>query len=334
MSGLIKKKFFLPSILITINITVFVLIFFSNTMETRVLIKLILTGALIGLTLILIRQNKTIKKLEAKKLDLEISRDSSLEYIDALWKSQKSFIQDEKLSSLNSLVSGVAHELNTPLGISLTAMSYLEEVINSEKGTPIQEDAVPMLYLTLGNLKKSITLVDKFKEIAGSSSFDDIEMVSIEDFITFACCRISTSKTLNSNIKITYNLPEDLHIYISKMSLSIIMKNILENAYDFAYPETMSGIIEISAESNGNDLQINIKDFGAGIPDLDVKHIFDPFFTTKRAHKHYGLGLAISYNLLSRHYNGKITCVSNPGVETTFTLTVPDVVYKNASLVV
>lgn len=332
MFKFLKKNYLYILLLTPVNLVALVIIFISgfsiNTLNTFLLTYFVIFLAF-GLSIYLLKQRHKIELLKIEKRELEASRDSSLEYIEALWKSQKSIIQDEKLTSLNTLVSGVAHELNTPLGISLTAMSYLEEILTSEKGKHIAEDASPMLNLTMSNLRKSIELVDKFKEISGSSSYDDMDPVEIEEFINFACCRICSTKTLNNNFKLKFNLPENLWINVSQLSLSVIVKNILENAYEFAFPQNATGIIEISAKTKNRDLTITIKDNGIGIPEKNLKHIFDPFFTTKRAHKHYGLGLAISYNLLSRHYNGKITCKSIMGVETRFDIFIPDVVCIN-----
>lgn len=329
MLKFIKNNYFYILLLTPVNLVALSIIFVTglsiDTLNTFLLTYFVILIAF-GLSIYLLKQRHRIELLKIEKKELEKSRNSSLEYIDALWQSQEGLIQDEKLSSLNSLVAGVAHELNTPLGVSLTAISYLEELIKSKKGKSIVDNATPMLNLTMANLQKSITLVDKFKEIAGSSSYDDMTPVELNEFIDFACCRVNTEKAIGKKHKITYNLPDNMWINISQMSLSVIIKNIVENAYDFAFNPEDEGEINIAAKSDNNDLIIIIKDNGKGIPEKNIKHIFDPFFTTKRANKHYGLGLAISYNLLTRHYNGNILCSSIPGKETSFIITIPDVI--------
>lgn len=333
MLKFIRKNYFYILLLTPVNLVALSIIFVTglsiDTLNIFLLTYFVILIAF-GLSIYLLKQRHKIELLKIEKRELEKSRNSSLEYIDALWQSQEGLIQDEKLSSLNSLVAGVAHELNTPLGVSLTAISYLEELIKSKKGKGIIENATPMLNLTMANLQKSIMLVEKFKEIAGSSSYDEMTPVELKEFIDFACCRVNSDKAIGNNHKITYDLPENLWINISQMSLSVIIKNIIENAYDFAFGPEDKGEINISAKSDNNDLVISIKDNGKGIPPKNIKHIFDPFFTTKRANKHYGLGLAISYNLLARHYNGKITCKSTIGKGTNFTIYVPDAICKQS----
>lgn len=334
MLKFIRKNYFYILLLTPVNLVALAIIFVTglsiDTLNIFLLTYFVIFIAF-GLSIYLLKQRHKIELLKIEKRELEKSRNSSLEYIDALWQSQEGLIQDEKLSSLNSLVAGVAHELNTPLGVSLTAISYLEELIKSKKGKGIVENATPMLNLTMANLQKSITLVEKFKEIAGSGSYDDMTPVELREFIDFACCRVNSEKAIGKKHKITYSLPENIWINISQMSLSVIIKNIIENAYDFAFNPDEEGEINISAQSSNSDLILVIKDDGKGIPEENIKHIFDPFFTTKRANKHYGLGLAISYNLLARHYNGKINCSSIPGKETKFIITVPDAICQEPS---
>lgn len=331
MLKFIKNNYFYILLLTPVNLVALSIIFVTglsiDTLNAFLLTYFVILIAF-GLSIFLLKQKHKIELLKMEKRELEKSRNSSLEYIDALWQSQEGLIQDEKLSSLNSLVAGVAHELNTPLGVSLTAVSYLEELIKSKKGRSILENAAPMLNLTMTNLQKSITLVEKFKEIAGSSSYDEMTPVDLKEFIDFACCRVNSEKAIGNKHKIVYNLPEDLWVNISQMSLSVIIKNIIENAYDFAFNPEDEGVIKISAQSDNFDLIIEIEDNGKGIPSKNIRHIFDPFFTTKRANKHYGLGLAISYNLLTRHYNGKIACISTTGKGTRFTISIPDAICK------
>ncbi len=197
-----------------------------------------------------------------------------------------------------------------------------------EKGKDLQEDSEPMLKLAINNLKKSISLVESFKEISGNSINSDASPVELQELLDFACCRISSEKTDDNKCKIIYDFPKNLWVNLSQMTLSIILRNIIENAYDFAFEGLPNGEIKISIEPSGGDLILAIEDNGKGISETNQKRIFDPFFTTKRSNNHYGLGLAISYNLISRHYNGDITCESKEGVGTTFKVIVPDVIYQ------
>lgn len=335
MLKFLKNNYLYILILIPLNIVTLTVIFISGLHSGNIQIFIGICFIIIltfGLLLNSLKQKHRIEALKLENRELVSSRDSSLEYIDALWKSQKRLIQNEKLSSLNSLVAGVAHELNTPLGIALTSISYLEELIKSSKGKAIKHESEPMLNLAISNLKKSITLVENFKEISGNGIDDDISPIELHELIDFACCRISSEKTDDKTCNIIYDFPSNLWVNLSQMTLSVILRNIIENAYDFAFDDKENGEITISVEPSEGDLILKIKDNGKGISKKNLKRIFDPFYTTKRANNHYGLGLAISYNLISRHYNGDISCESQLGIGTVFTVTVPDVIYQKKNL--
>ncbi|MGL1892770.1 MAG: HAMP domain-containing histidine kinase [Spirochaetaceae bacterium] len=330
MTQTIKSRYLY--ILVSLNIIAISIFFILNFQKETITLTIsifFLTLSLSALYIMFNRQRQKIKALNRKNKELTDSRDSSLEYIDALWASQQGIIQDEKLSSLNSLVSGIAHELNTPLGVSLTALSYLEDVIHSEEGKSLLDDAKPMLDLTMNNLLKSISLVEKFTEISGGNAEDDSSPVEISEFVDFACCRVSTNNSFGKMHTIKLDLPENLWINISQMSLSIVVKNIIENAFEFAFKEDEFGEVTITTEQHVRDLILIIRDDGVGIAEKEVKHIFDPFYTTRRADNHYGLGLAISYNLLSRYHNGNISCKPARDGGTEFAITIPDAICLN-----
>ncbi len=270
-----------------------------------------------------IRQKQKLDSLITQNKSLVQSRDASLEYIEALWKSQQSIIRDEKLSSLNSLVAGVAHELNTPLGVSLTALSYIEDLMKTDIGSHLEEDASPMLKLAMDNLLKSINLVEKFTEISGGDVPEEPSPIEIREFFEFTLTRVKNVSAINILESIKYDFPSKLWINVSQMSLSIVLKNIIENALEYSLKSKSKSEVLISAKDSEGDLIISIKDNGEGISYTNLKSIYDPFYTTHRADKHYGLGLAISYNLLTRQHNGKLNCKSQLGEGTEFIISIP-----------
>lgn len=251
--------------------------------------------------------------------NLKESRDGSLEYIDALWKSQKNIIIEEKLSSLSNLVSRISHELNTPLGVSLTAISYLDDLIKNDRGSEISEDAGPMLHLALSSLQKSISLVETFSEIVGERTLEVAKPVNIEEFINYACRGVKFRNT-------KFDIKGQFKVNISQDNLSLIIQKIMDNAYDFLLNNEIAGEVILSAEPRNRDLFIKISDNGIGISKKDIKKIFDPLYTTRRGETHHGLGLAIAYNLLITQYHGKIDCLSTIGQGTTVSITIPNVV--------
>lgn len=325
MLKFLKKNYIYLLIFIPLNLVIAGVFFKLEKLPFGGFLIFLITAIL---SIVVIKQSIRIKKLKLETRELTSSRDSSLEYIDALWKSQKKIIQNEKLTSLNSLVAGVAHELNTPLGIALTSISFLEELLKGCENKELIDEATPMLNLAVSNIKRSITLVENFKEISGTGNEDDISPVELTELIDFACCRIASEKTDKLQCNIVYDFPKNLWVNLSHMTITVILRNIIENAYDFAFDNTNKPEIVISTIASEGDLILKIKDNGKGIPKNSLTRIFDPFYTTKRSNNHYGLGLAISYNLISRHYNGDISCDSQEGVGTVFTITVPEVIYQ------
>lgn len=271
--------------------------------------------------IILLKQRKKILVIADENKHLEKSRDSALEYIDALWANQQSMILDEKISSLSSLVAGVAHELNTPLGVALTALTYIDDVI-------VNKDAKPMVELTKINLQKSIELVEKFTEISGGDVNTDIKPVEFKEFLDYTCCLVKSPMSNKHIRKMNIDIHDDLWINTSESTLSIILRNILENAFDYAYVDDKAGEVSITSIVDNANLTLIIKDNGCGMSEKEIAHIFEPFYTTRRPERHYGLGLAIAYNLLARQHNGNLSCKSYPGSGTEIIITIPDVICK------
>ena len=284
--------------------------------NTSIIILIILT---IILFVKIIALSKKLKVNTNKIIHLQKSRDAALQYIEALWTNQQNLILDEKISSLSSLVVGVAHELNTPLGVALTAITYVEDSIKNK-------DASPMIELTKTNLHKAISLVEKFTEISGGSLTKETKPTNLKDFIEYTCCLVRSSYAVKNIRFLKKSINENLWINISESSLSIIIKNILENAFYYAYVNNILGEVEICSTAQENSLILTIKDNGCGVPSKTQKNIFDPFYTTRRSNKHYGLGLAISYNLISRNYNGTITYNSIKDEGSEFIITLPEVI--------
>jgi signal transduction histidine kinase len=270
----------------------------------------------------LTRQNKKIIELLNRNKELLKSKESAIEYIDALWSNQQSMILEEKLSSLSSLVAGVAHELNTPLGVSLTALTYFEDTI-------LDDDLKPMLDQAKNNLIKSINLVEKFTEISGGDINEPAKPIKFKEFLDYTSCLLKSPVAIRNIRNLVINADSELIINVSESSLSIVLKNILENAFDFAFKDNPQGQVTLNAEIQDKDLLITVKDNGQGLTEKEIQHIFDPFYTTRRSEGHYGLGLAICYNLLARQHNGTLSCKSEVGEGSEFTIKIPRVVHTD-----
>lgn len=237
---------------------------------------------IIVIIFILVRRLFLIPDLLARNKKLAESKAQALEYIDALWIGQHELIQSEKLSSIDTLISGIAHELNTPLGIALTGITFVKEVMSGEKGKSIADNSLPMVDMTINNINKSITLIKYFSEIADSEPNSDVRVLNVKNIIEFSINSILPEKTLGRNIEFIYDIPEGLNVEASPQSLSIIFMNIIENIFDFAFEPSEHGEVRINAKVSDDDLQIIIEDNGKGISKENIARISDPFFSTKK----------------------------------------------------
>ena len=246
----------------------------------------------------------------------------------------ESLIEKEKFASLGSLVAGVAHELNTPIGICITTVSYLSNELEK-------------LYNNLSEGKLSKTQLEKFM----TNLLDSLEVM--ENTLNRASTLIQSFKQLavdqSSNPYIQFNLKQQINLVISSLRHEIkvgnhsvdlicdenivlegypsvyqqIFTNLIMNAIIHGFKDKNNGSIFISISKNNGLLQILFKDNGCGITAENKKRVFDPFFTTNRSNGGSGLGLNIVYNLITSALNGSVVVLDNEDSGVTFKITIP-----------
>lgn len=245
-------------------------------------------------------------------------------------------IEAEKLAVLGSLTAGVAHEVNTPVGVSLTAATHLMERLetiqklsNESKLTRSDferflNDAGETIGILITNLHRASDFVQSFKQIAVDQNKDDLRTINVREYIgeIIFSLRPKLKKTPHT---INLEVPADLFWTGYPGMLSQIITNLLINALIHAYPDGQAGEISIRAYVQNNKLILQFADDGCGIPEEDVKKIFEPFYTTKRDSGGSGLGLYIINNIVSR-LGGSISVTSKIKSGTTFTIELPLVV--------
>ncbi|MDP2574274.1 HAMP domain-containing sensor histidine kinase [Vibrio penaeicida] len=276
------------------------------------------------------------EQVDQRTKQLEESFDDLTENVFALEQAQAKLVESEKMASLGVLVKGVAHELNTPIGIGITSASHMKEKVMSfekllssgklskKSCEQFIADSQSCLEMVQDNLEKSSELIQCFKKIAieHESVHEDAVMVSelIEDIVT------NHDLTSEDNVEIELEGQSGISAFVFKEALLDVMNNLIENAVHHS-DETTKKVIEIETQVVGTDISIVIKDKGKGIDEENLAKIFDPFFTTQRGQGRNGLGLAVVYNLVTHLLDGKINCKSRPGEGTTFEVTFP---YKPA----
>ena len=244
--------------------------------------------------------------------------------IENLVKAQHQLIESEKMASLGRLVAGVAHELNTPIGICVTGASFLQEKMQAliksyEAGNMRKQDlnsfiktAPETTDIIMSNLERASDLISNFKLVAVDVSSEDVRSFMLVDYIG------KVIESLHPEIKkakhkVLLTGDEALEIHTNPGTISQIITNLVMNSIIHAFDPGVSGIMEISVVGEGNRVKIIYRDNGNGMEDKVVHRVFEPFYTTRRGSGGSGLGMYLLYNLVTQTLKGEVTCSSEPG---------------------
>lgn len=253
---------------------------------------------------------------------------------EQLTETQNQLVESKKMASLGGLVAGIAHEINTPIGIGITAASYLSDMtmelksqfdqnkISKKSFSHFVEEAEKSSVLMVSNLKRAAELIGNFKQVAVDQSSDCLRLLLIKKYCNEVLTSLS-AKLKKQTISLEFDRDNDFEIYSSPSAITQIITNFILNSLIHGFIENQAGTIFISIKQTNKMATLIYQDSGQGIPDDDLKKIFEPFFTTKRGQGGSGLGLHIVYNLVHQTLKGNISCESTPGVGTKFIITFP-----------
>jgi len=270
--------------------------------------------------------------------ELRSSKEKAESALLELNAAQQNLIDAERLAALGGLVAGVAHEVNNPIGISLTVASsfarrteMFEAELKSGGGlrrSQLEEfvrtsrDAAQQL---VANLHRAGELIQSFKQVAVDRSHAERRQFSLGEATDQIIASLRPVMK-RAPIELTVDVPEGLLIDGYPGSYGQILTNLFLNAVNHAFADGRSGTISIAARARGQeDIEISFADDGAGMtPDVQ-RQAFDPFFTTRRNEGGTGLGLHIVYNLVTQQLGGRMMLESRLGQGTTFRIIMPRV---------
>jgi len=282
------------------------------------------------------RENAVAKRRTEE--ELRTSKEKAESALLELNTAQQNLIDAERLAALGGLVAGVAHEVNNPIGISLTVASsfarrteMFEAELKSDGGlrrsqledfVRTSRDASAQL---VANLHRAGELIQSFKQVAVDRSHAERRQFSLSE-ATDQIIASLRPVLKRAPIELTVDVPEGLIIDGYPGSYGQILTNLFLNAVNHAFADGRSGTIAIGARPRGlDDVEINFADNGAGMsPDVQ-RQAFDPFFTTRRNEGGTGLGLHIVYNLVTQQLGGRMMLESRLGQGTTFRIIMPRV---------
>lgn len=248
---------------------------------------------------------------------------------------QQRVIEAEKMASLGRLVAGFAHEVNTPVGVAVGAISQASVVVD-EFAQLLAQDEVSEADITerlqllkesnglaMANLKRAAGLVTSFKRTAVDQSSDQSRNFALAEVIDDAVHNLRPMFK-HSDIQFDVRCPEALDLYGHPGALAQVLTNLCTNAFIHGFADgKKSGRVSISARRDADDVELCFADNGAGMDETSVRKAFEPFYTTRRDHGGSGLGLYIVYNLVTHELGGSITCHSTPTTGTEFLIRFP-----------
>jgi signal transduction histidine kinase len=280
------------------------------------------------------RENAIAKRKTEE--ELRTSKERAESALLELNTAQQNLIDAERLAALGGLVAGVAHEVNNPIGISLTVASsfarrseMFEAELRSSDGLRRSQledfvrnsrDASQQL---VANLQRAGELIQSFKQVAVDRSHGELRTFSLSE-ATDQIIASLRPVLKRAPVALSVDVPDGLIVNGYPGSYGQILTNLFLNATNHAFAGGRSGTITISARPRGQDeIEIIFADDGAGMtPDVQ-RQAFDPFFTTRRNEGGTGLGLHIVYNIVTQQLGGRMMLESRLGHGSTFRIIMP-----------
>lgn len=283
--------------------------------------------------------NHLLSETESLTANLEsrvISRTQELQdSLETLKKAQLQLVESEKMAALGNLVSGVAHEVNTPLGNAITGGSIIERETRQllkqmEEGTlkkSFMEQKLNILnetaHLLLKSVNQAANLIRSFKRISVDQSVEDKQEFNLHEYLEEILLTFH-NKLKKIPVTVTIEGDHDLVVTSYPGVYSQIISNFIQNSLLHGFDETITNAtITIRFKTEGKNLVLTYADNGTGMDEKIKRIAFEPFTTTKRNAGGTGLGLNIVYNLITQKLLGEITLNSEPKKGAMFTLILP-----------
>jgi len=266
--------------------------------------------------------------------ELEQSNEELEVILENLQQTQEQLLESKKMASLSSLVGGVAHEINTPVGIGITGITHFIEItkeitseyeaedMSAESFEQYLQSSSSLAEMVHKNLERTARLVKNFKQIAVdqvSESKRDFDLIEYINGVIHSLYNEIKDRKININVKSSPVLILSSYPGV----FSQILTNLILNSMYHAFKKDEKGFITIEILKSNDEIRIEYNDNGKGISKENLSNIFEPFFTTDREHGRTGLGLNVVYNILTNKLNGTIKCESTEGNGVSFTMIIP-----------
>ncbi|MAC48338.1 MAG: hypothetical protein CMI12_16055 [Oceanospirillum sp.] len=240
---------------------------------------------------------------------------------EEITRLHEQLVEQEGLASIGALVPGVTHEVNTPLGVCVTSLSFLidelkevdEQFQSGELTEQLLRDYFDSCHEVTGllrnNLQRAARLIHSFKAVAANQALIEIREFKLHELLVdiINSLRHETRRYVD---KVELVCDAELKLTSDAGALTQVFNNLLINSVRHGFAEENSlaeqGKIKIVCQKQDGQLQIIYRDNGKGIPEVIAEHVFDPYFTTRRGSGGTGLGLAIARELMEKRLSGSI----------------------------
>lgn len=264
-------------------------------------------------------ENRQYIENELRKRNNELAESNQI-----LQMAKDQLIDSERMASLGGLVAGIAHDVNTPLGVGVTAASFLQERLRAlesafeEKsltGKTMQQfigEAQQTSTLLLNNLNRASDLIASFKQVAVDQTSEAVREVNLKHYMQEVIHSLAPNFK-NTQHQITVECEEHLNIICAPGAIAQIFTNMIMNSLIHGFEDQKSGMITVNISRQDDKVVIDYQDNGKGMPSRLISKHFDAFYTTKRGKGGSGLGTHIMYNLVTQALAGDISVESDVG---------------------
>ncbi|GEA11004.1 YfiR/HmsC family protein [Alteromonas sp. KUL49] len=294
----------------------------SSTIKTQSIIVYLATAVALLTGIMVLLAYRTAKQRQRTNEVLHEKNAQLSAMNEKIINTQEQLIQSEKMASLGNLVAGVAHEINTPLGVGITAISHLthstKEFAKLIEENKLTKTRMNKFIASIGetgeivenNLTRAGELVRNFKQVSADQTTDELRCIELKKYIDEVVFNLHFKlKKANHKVTVTSSINECVNTYPG--ILAQIITNLVMNSVLHGFRDLQNGEVNIVLSKEAGRVVIDYTDNGCGISDNVRKNIFEPFFTTNRNHGGTGLGMHICYNLINQKLNGTIVCAAS-----------------------
>ncbi len=275
-------------------------------------------------------ENRQYIEDELRKRNTELAR--NMEMLNLI-KDQ--LVESERMASLGGLVAGIAHDVNTPIGVSVTAASYLNErlvslraafddkTLSNKSMNAFIDEAEQASTLLLSNLNRASDLIASFKQVAVDQTSEAERLFNLNSYLHEILQSLKPTFK-NTRHQVNIQCPADLEILCAPGVIAQIVTNMMINSLMHGFEHIEEGHISLAVSRDGGHIVMEYQDDGKGMSKEALTHLFDAFYSTRRNQGGSGLGTHIVFNLVTQTLDGSIEAFSEPEKGLRYVIRFPD----------